>query len=158
MTSSRRRGLVERLVGAGLAAALLGSAVAHLGHPYYYLSSVYNYRIVGERVGLWAAAATPGVHAAVGVCLLAGWWARGAYLAALVLFAAYLAAQWSAPHRGLDITCGCFGSGEGLPVGPATLAVAGGCAVGSLAGFVLARRPSPAEEAARCVEADRGSR
>ncbi|MBX9625497.1 MAG: hypothetical protein K2X82_16950 [Gemmataceae bacterium] len=142
MTSSRSRRGVERLVGAVLAASLIGSAVAHLGNPYYYLSSVYNYKLVGGRVGLWVAAVSPGVHVAVGVCLLAGWRVRGSYLAAFALFAAYLAVQWSALHRGLDISCGCFGAGDGLPVGPRTLAMAGACAAAALAGLVLTRRPS----------------
>lgn len=137
--SERTRRVVERLVALALGLVLLRSAAAHAGNPYHFLSTVYSYQSVGPELGRAAAATLPAVQVTLALCLLLGWWGRGAYLAAFALFAGFVAAQAAALHRGLDISCGCFGAADSLPVGPATLAVAGGCAAAAAVGFVLSR-------------------
>ncbi len=140
--SSRTRRLAERAVALALGLVLLRSAAAHAGNGHHFLSTVYSYQIAGAEAGRLAAASLPAVQMALAVCLVFGWFLRGAYLAAAVLFAGFAAAQSSALGRGLDISCGCFGAGDSLPVGPATLAVAGGCLLASLAGLFLTRNPA----------------
>ena len=137
--SERTRRAAERAVGLALGLVLLRSAAAHVGNPHHFLSAVYSYQVVGPEVGRLAAAALPTVHVVLALCLLSGWWARGAYLAAGAVFAGFGAAQAAALYRGLDISCGCFGAADSLPVGPGTLAVAGGCALAAVVGGVLAR-------------------
>ena len=58
-----------------------------------------------------------------GTLLLLGWWTRAAALLAAALFSAFGVAVTVALIRGLDIDCGCFGTGAGARVGGQTLAL-----------------------------------
>jgi hypothetical protein len=79
--------------------------------------------------------------------LLLRLWPAEPYLASLGLFVAFLAAPTSALRRGLQVSCGCFGSSESLTVGATTLSMTGPAALAALAGLVLAvlatRSPPP---------------
>jgi hypothetical protein len=66
--------VIERLLALGLALLLLRSAFAHLGNPYYFLSSVYSYELTGIATGLWIALILPFQQMVAAVCLLANWW------------------------------------------------------------------------------------
>lgn len=144
--SERRNGLryyAERAIGLGLSFVLIRSAASHLGQPYYFLSTIYSYQIVGVEAGRLAAAALPAIQIAVAVSLILGLSRRGGYLAVLLLFLSFVAAQSLALYRGLDISCGCFGAGSSLQIGPETLALAGGCAFAGLAGLILSPPTGP---------------
>jgi Methylamine utilisation protein MauE len=138
--------VAERLIGLALALLLLRSAFAHLGNPYYFLSTVYSYRLTGIETDKWVAVVLPYLQLVLGVCLLARWWAPQAYLLAGLLFAGFVVAQALVLRQGLDIPCGCFGVSDGLSVGWRTQAVAGAAAAFSLLGLALAlvSRRSPA--------------
>ncbi len=140
--SERTRRVAERPAALALGLVLLRSAAAHVGNPYHFLSAVYSYQVLGPEAGRLAATVLPAVQVTLALCLLLGWWSRGVYLAAGGLFAGFGAAQAAALNRGLDISCGCFGAADSLPVGPATLAVAGGCAAVAAVGFGLSRPAS----------------
>jgi hypothetical protein len=116
---------------------LLSSSFAHLGNPYYFLSTVYSYQLTGIAVGEWFALVLPFVQMVVAVCLLARWWPREAYLLAFGMFAAFVGTQALVLRQGLEIACGCFGPSEILQVGKVTLAVAGSAALASLLGWGL---------------------
>ena len=133
------RAIAERICGLILAAVLLRSAASHLGNEFQFLSSLYAYRILGVEQAAAAASAVPTVQLTLAVCLTFGWWRRGAYLAAGLLFLVFVGVQISALQRGLEISCGCFGAADSVTVGPATLSIAGGCAVLSALGFFLTR-------------------
>jgi hypothetical protein len=131
--------VLERLVALSLGGVLVTSTVGHLGNPYQFLSSVYSYQIVGAQTGRAVAAVLPTIQIAIGLCLALRWWPTGAYLAAIGMFTGFVVVQSIALARGLDISCGCFGADSPVAVGPRTIAVAGGCAVGSVVGFRLSR-------------------
>jgi hypothetical protein len=116
---------------------LLRSAFAHLGNPYYFLSTVYSYQLTSIEVGKWTALVVPYLQLVVGFCLLTGWWLREAYLLALGLFSLFLGAQGWALRQGLEISCGCLGASESLRVGWLTLAIAGTAASACLLGWLL---------------------
>ncbi len=138
-TFTRLRLIAERGAGLALAVVLLRSAAVHAGNPYYFLSSVYSYQIIGTEAGVYAAATLPAVQIALAVCLFFRWWARGAYVASAVLFAGFTVVQASALNRGLDISCGCFGAADSLPVSSGTLALAATCSTVAVVGFLLSR-------------------
>jgi Methylamine utilisation protein MauE len=139
-SSSRAQFVGERLCAAGAAVLLLRSAFAHVANPYAFLDTVYSYRLLPQWAGPWVAAVVPFLQLVLGICLLARWWPRTSFVAAIILFLAFAGAQVSALARGLDIACGCFGSSENLRIGWKTLAVAGGGAAACGLGVVLAAR------------------
>ncbi len=135
---------VERALALALALLLIRSSFAHLGNPYYFLSTVYAYEIVGMETGRIVAAFVPFLQLLIGVCLLGRWWTREAYLLTGIIFLVFLAAQASALRRGLDISCGCFGASESLRIGWRTLLVGGAALSAASLGAVLAKTSSPA--------------
>jgi prepilin-type N-terminal cleavage/methylation domain-containing protein/prepilin-type processing-associated H-X9-DG protein len=76
------------------------------------LGSVLDYDLIPASVAVAVAATLPFAQLVLGVALLfIPAYRRAAFAASLVLFLGFLAVQVSAYARGLDISCGCFGSG-----------------------------------------------
>lgn len=78
---------------------------------------VANYRLVGEPWDAVVAYTLPWAEMVAGLCLVLGFWRRGAILmvAAMVLaFSAGIGWAWS---QGLDISCGCRLSEEPMHYG-----------------------------------------
>lgn len=109
------------LVSLAVALMFVRSSVAHLSNPYYFLSSIYAYQLVGEEVGYALALALPFIQIAIGACLFARVLVPGALAVATVLFASYAIVQVSALWRGLNVSCGCFGAMESSPVNGGTI-------------------------------------
>jgi hypothetical protein len=128
--------ILERLIAIGLALLLLRSAFAHLGNPYYFLSSVYSYRLSGIGAGICAAAVLPFLQLVVVVCLLTRWWLKESYVLGLCLFTLFTAAQGVTISRGLAISCGCFGASEAVQVGRETLTVTALAAAATVVGWL----------------------
>ena len=101
-------GFIVRLC---LGCMFLISALPKVRQPYDFLSDVYEYEIVNPQTGIFVAMTMPWVELLVGVCLLGSVFTGGALLlssAMSVMFTFVL--SWAIYH-GLDISCGCFGSG-----------------------------------------------
>jgi hypothetical protein len=128
--------VLERLIALSLALLLLRSGFVHLGNPYYFLSTVYSYRMSGIEVGKWVALVVPFLQIVVAACLLSRQWVREAYGLALLMFVVFVGVQISALTRGLNIPCGCFGATENLPIGKGTLLVTGVAASAALVGWL----------------------
>lgn len=131
----RALSLAERLLAVILAIPLLRSAFVHLGNPYYFLSTVYSYQLMGIESGKWLAFLLPAFQLVVAVCLLFRWWLAEAYLLACLMFTAFVLAQVHVLRQGLNIDCGCFGAPGTLPVGRMTLVLAGSGALCAFAGW-----------------------
>ena len=82
---------------------------------------VANYRLLPDWAVPAFAAALPGVEVACGACLLLGRWVRAAGWLSVLMMAAFSIATGQALARGINLDCGCFGSGR-APVTVATLA------------------------------------
>jgi putative oxidoreductase len=132
--------VTARLFAFVLATVLLRSAVSHAGNSYYFLSTVYSYKMVGIGFGRVVAAILPTIQMTLAICFLLAWWPRSTFLVSGVLFCGFCIAQISALQRGLNISCGCFGAGESLTIGPNTVALAGCGVFLSILGFVLTPR------------------
>lgn len=144
--------LAERLMALALGLLLLRSAFIHLGNPYLFLSTVYSYQLTDIELGKWVAVLLPALQVVLAICLLTRWWLVEAYLLAAALFLGFVAAQSLALRQGLKISCGCFGAGESLRVGPASLTLAGALAAVAVLGCLVAwrRRPASPVEGPTC--------
>jgi uncharacterized membrane protein YphA (DoxX/SURF4 family) len=76
--------------------------------------AVGNYKIVYSPWDAVVAYTIPWVEMVVGVCLIAGWWKRGALLVLAGLVGFFAAGVGHAWNKGLDIACGCHGNPDGV--------------------------------------------
>lgn len=103
--------LVVRL---GLGCLFLWSSLPKIRQPYDFLSSVYDYQLVGPKLGMLTAMTLPWLELLVGLCLLGGIFVSGALLASIGMAGMFTFVLSWALYRGLEISCGCFGSGTEL--------------------------------------------
>ena len=114
--TTTRSGMLARLPSAVvwlarlvLGCVLLSSSVAKLRKPYDFLANVYQYELVSPKVGLLVAMALPWLELLIAICLFGGVFLGGSFLLTVSLAAIFIAAQSSVLHRGMFISCGCFG-------------------------------------------------
>lgn len=80
------------------------------GDPAQFIRDIWNYHLVAEPAAYWIAAFVPYLEIVAGIALITGLQRRGAHLiigSMLVVFIAFLVSAWA---RGLEISCGCFGT------------------------------------------------
>jgi len=99
------------VVRVGLGCLFIYSSLPKIRQPYDFLSSVYEYELVGPKLGILVAMTLPWLELLTGLCLVGGIFVGGALLASIVMAAMFTYVLASALHRGLDISCGCFGAG-----------------------------------------------
>jgi uncharacterized membrane protein YphA (DoxX/SURF4 family) len=102
-------GLIFVVAAAGLPGTSLGTG--KLAHPSGFVKSIHTYKMVPQRLVFPMAMYLPWFELIVGLALLLGLWRREALWMALALCAVFLAANLTAMARGLEVDCGCFGSG-----------------------------------------------
>jgi uncharacterized membrane protein YphA (DoxX/SURF4 family) len=110
--------LVVRLV---LGCMFLYSSLPKIRQPYDFLSSVYNYELVGPKLGLLVAMVLPWTELFVGICLIGGIFISGALLVSIAMGAMFSFAIGSALYRRLNISCGCFSASSAEQIGYMTL-------------------------------------
>ena len=138
-----RRSRSAPAIGTGMS-LLLGmilaySALLHLANPYFFLTSVYDYKLTGVWIGEVVAALLPHIELAVGLCLIVGCWRRQALLIAAVLFVMFVSVQLIAWSWGLQISCGCFGPSGSEPIGFRTIFSSLGMFVVACLGYYLVK-------------------
>lgn len=100
------------LVRVGIGCMFIWSSLPKIRQPYDFLSSVYSYELVGPKLGMFVAMTLPWLELLVGICLIGGIFISGALLISIALAAMFSYVLGSALHKGLEITCGCFGVGS----------------------------------------------
>jgi len=110
--------LVVRL---GLGCMFLYSSLPKIRQPYDFLSNVYNFELVGPKLGLLTAMTLPWVELLVGICLIGGIFVSGALLVSIAMGAMFSFVIASALYRGLNISCGCFSASSVEQIGDTTL-------------------------------------
>ena len=110
--------LVVRL---GLGCVFLYGSLPKIRQPYDFLSSVYNYELVGPKLGMLVAMVLPWAELLVGVCLVGGIFVSGVLLVSIAMGAMFSFAVASALYRGLNISCGCFNASSAEQIGYTTL-------------------------------------
>lgn len=121
----------------GLGCLFLYSSLPKLRQPYDFLSSVYNYEVVGAKLGVLAAIVLPCLELVVGICLVGGIFVGGALLVSIAMGAMFTVVIASALYRGITISCGCFSATSAEQIGYATLLRASVIMVLSAAAYVL---------------------
>jgi hypothetical protein len=140
--------LVPYFSGLVVALLLLASARVHVLNPYRLQDSILNYRLLPFWAATVLAAFLPYLQLCCAVALIAiPKLRRTAALVSAVMFVVFITAQSTALARGLDISCGFFGT-ETSRVGWKTITVA---VLGLLASIVggmriLERVHSPNQE------------
>ncbi len=105
--------LARLVLGGGFVVA----GVHKVPDPAAAVRAVRAYQLLPEPLVAPVAFGLPVVEIAVGLALLAGVVVRTAALAATVLLVVFIGAVGSAWVRGLQIDCGCFGSGGQVAAG-----------------------------------------
>ena len=98
----------------GIGGVLVTAGILKLKAPAAFAVEIANYQL-GAWLAPYLAAVLPAVEVVVGVGIVVGPrpWRRAAALAALVLFGMFEVAVSAAYLRGINIDCGCFGTGGG---------------------------------------------
>jgi uncharacterized membrane protein YphA (DoxX/SURF4 family) len=126
-----------------IAAIFLYSGYSKLREPWFQFEvSLESFKILPEYALEPIARTMPWLEVLLGVALLSGILARWFALIASLLLAVFVGAAARAYSLGLNVDCGCFGSG-GDPLGPKWFAEHGGMLVLALAvtvgAFVVSR-------------------
>ena len=100
--------------------------------------TVDAYQLLPEWAVLFVARTLPWAELVLGLWLISGKWLRLAASAASALLAAFIVVMVRSYAKGMQIDCGCFGSGD--PLSPYTLARDGGLLAASLLLTVMAFR------------------
>jgi len=126
--------IVLQYVGCIVVAVVwLQSSSAHLANSFYFLSSVYQYELVGSAVGKLTAMVLPILQLLLAVCLVGRLFVDGALLLSTALLTLFLAVQVSAFARDINVSCGCFGATLSEPIGATSILNAGILLVVSIA-------------------------
>lgn len=104
--------IAARLAMAGI---FIYASIEKIVHPAAFAKDVYNYQILPYTMINLTALVLPWLELLLGLCLLAGVWMPGAVLSVNGLLFLFLAALVFNMARGLDINCGCFGTGGDTP-------------------------------------------
>lgn len=104
----------------------------HWSNPYYFLGSVYAYKLVEPGVGQMIAMGMPIIQLVLALCFLTRTFLDASHLVTLFLLSCFATVQTTAYIRGLDISCGCFGPGHESTIGWFTLSIVYGLLVLSL--------------------------
>lgn len=98
----------------GLGCMFIWSSLYKIRQPYDFLANVYEYELVGPKLGMITAMTLPWLELLVGICLVGGIFVGGALLVSAGMAAMFTFVLSSALYRGLDISCGCFGAIGGV--------------------------------------------
>jgi len=99
--------LIIRLVVAGI---FVRAALPKIDAPSAFASAVQGFQIVSVSFSVWVAIILPWTELVAGIGLLVPAIRRGSGLILSVLLISFIALHASAWARGLDISCGCFGT------------------------------------------------
>jgi hypothetical protein len=116
---------------------MLVAAIPHLSNPYYFLGSIYAYKLVTPSVGQLVAMILPMLQLIVAISLLAKIYDETSVFIAMILFAIFFVAQSFAYFGGLDISCGCFGPNHSNTVSIYSLSFVGFMLILSIICFTL---------------------
>jgi hypothetical protein len=89
----------------------------HWANSYYFLGSIYAYKLVEPGIGQIMAMSMPIIQLVLALCFLTRTFLDASHLATLFLLVSFATVQTSAWVRGLDISCGCFGPGHDSTIG-----------------------------------------
>lgn len=123
-----------------LAASFLWAAITKLSDPAAFARDITNYHLLAEPMVPYAAAVLPSIELVLALAVLSGHMARAGALLLGLLLVGFSGAMVQARLRGIDLECGCFGSGSGEVVGWTNFARNGGLVLAAVAVMLAADR------------------
>jgi putative oxidoreductase len=111
--------LIRWIVGG----AFIAAGVLKILDPAQFSASIANYRVLPHELNNLVAITLPWVEVIAGLALVGGLWPRSAAFVITGMTAMFAVLIVSALARGLNITCGCFGTVGGTNVGLQNLAI-----------------------------------
>ncbi|GAA5483033.1 MauE/DoxX family redox-associated membrane protein [Haloferula sargassicola] len=102
----------------GLWFAYIGGTKLFGTGPVAFSRQVAEFEILHDPYNLVVAYGVAWTELLCGLCLLSGFWARGAVRWLVGLTLLFLFVNGQAMARGLDPDCGCFGKALTMPLGP----------------------------------------
>ncbi len=120
--------------------------VAKLADPHGFAQELAGYRLLPAQANQTLAVILPWIELLCGVALVLGLWVRAAAMLSGALMLVFAAAVVTALARGLDISCGCFGTGQAARIGLQTLALQAGCLAAAWGVWRLAGREEAAKD------------
>ncbi len=109
-------GVLHGALRLALAGVLLYAGGAKIIDPAGFVADLGNYQLVPDAVAYGAGLLIPWIEVLCAAALLARSWRLGGWFLAFLLGAGFTFFVASAWLRGLDISCGCFGTGVRTPV------------------------------------------
>ncbi len=104
----------------GLAGIFLAAGIAKLREPWaQFAVSLYGFKLLPDDMLEPIAKTLPWAEVALGVAILSGIWLRWFALLGSLIITLFLGVLIRSYAMGLQVDCGCFGSGEAL--GPMTI-------------------------------------
>ena len=99
--------LIARLVVAGIFAF---AALPKIKDPVAFAASIHDYQVIDGALVSWAAVILPWLELTIAVGILIPTIRRASAACIGLLLIAFISLHVSAWQRGLDISCGCFGT------------------------------------------------
>lgn len=127
------------LIRIALGIGFLWAGLSKISEPSNFSSLIENYEILSPAASRMTALLLPRLELLIGACLVLGLFTRAAALCASVLSFGFASAVGSALYRGLQIDCGCFGSGSAVSWTHVWLDLA----ILLASGWLLLRSPGP---------------
>ncbi|HOX84716.1 MAG TPA: MauE/DoxX family redox-associated membrane protein [bacterium] len=109
---NRHKPWVETAVRWILALVFFFAGVPKIADPGTFAQAIDNYRLLPYFAVIAMAIFLPWLEVILGLALASGRLRRGTALLTALLYLMFLVAIGSAVMRGLDIDCGCFGTGH----------------------------------------------
>ena len=100
------------LLALAVAGTFVVASLDKIANPGDFAQSVFYYRMVPLPLLHPFAMFIPWLELVLGLALILGFWRRGAALLTAGLLLVFIIAIIAALARGLDISCGCFGTGH----------------------------------------------
>ena len=93
-----------------LGIVFLISSYSKLKDPIGFAQAIENYKIFGALLSRWGAIFIPALEFILAILLITGRWMKETFIITAALFTIFDVMIIQAYLRGLDISCGCFGS------------------------------------------------
>lgn len=150
--------VLARLAVAGV---FIAAAIPKLIDPTRFAEDISNYHLLPADMVGYAAIAVPVIELVVALALITGVEAKGAALVAAGMLLAFTAGMGQAMARGIDVSCGCFGSVARAEIGwgpiARNLALLLGCALVLVAPEQRWRSIAPKRVAREATRTDESS-
>ena len=96
-----------------LAIIFFYAGIGKITDPGEFAVAIYNYQLLPDFFVNALAVILPWLEIVIATCLVTGLYVRGAALISSALFLTFATALTISLVRGLDISCGCFGTASG---------------------------------------------